>query len=280
MAKLTQKQIKAHARAVALLNSDRVLILDDVADILTDWHEGATHSNAATSAFFTPFELAMNFALEVPSGGKILDICSGIGMLSAAASIYHAQNAGEFEFTLVELDPAYCDVARRILPEAEVICGSIFDPAVQDRLAKKHFDCAISNPPYGAKNIASGNGPRYTGGKCEYAVIDIASDLADIGVFLIPQASVPFMISGVDFKEDQPGSSLDHYRKFVAQTGIDLLPNMGIDTSFAEKLWRGTSIRTEIALCDFAAVREQRETTAPISTPTEQTAQLSLELAA
>src|SRR3546814_19257918 len=78
MAKLTQKEIKAHARAESLLRSDRVLNLDDIADILSDWHEGATHSNAATSAFFTPFELAMNFALEVPSGGRILDICSGI----------------------------------------------------------------------------------------------------------------------------------------------------------------------------------------------------------
>src|SRR3546814_4215677 len=65
------------------------------------------HSNAATSAFFTPFELAMNFALEVPSGGRILDICSGIGMLSAAAAIYHARNPGDFEFTLVELDETY-----------------------------------------------------------------------------------------------------------------------------------------------------------------------------
>src|SRR3546814_15138208 len=113
MAKLTQKEIKAHARAESLHRSDRVLNLDDIADILSDWHEGATHSNAATSAFFTPFELAMNFALEVPSGGRILDICSGIGMLSAAAAIYHASNPGDFEFTLVELDETYCEVDRR-----------------------------------------------------------------------------------------------------------------------------------------------------------------------
>src|SRR3546814_7553627 len=86
------------------------------------------------------------------------------------------------------LDETYCEVARRLLPDAEIICGSIFDPAVQDRLSKKSFDCAISNPPYGSKNVASGKGPRYSGGKCEYAVIDIASDLADYGVFLIPQA--------------------------------------------------------------------------------------------
>src|SRR3546814_5836031 len=83
-------------------------------------------------------------------------------MLSAAAAIYHARNPGDFEFTLVELDETYCEVARRLLPDAEIICGSIFDPAVQDRLSKKSFDCAISNPPYGSKNVASGKGPRYS----------------------------------------------------------------------------------------------------------------------
>src|SRR3546814_2991192 len=76
---------------------------------------------------------------------------------------YHARNPGDFEFTLVELDETYCEVARRLLPDAEIICGSIFDPAVQDRLSKKSFDCAISNPPYGSKNVASGKGPRYSG---------------------------------------------------------------------------------------------------------------------
>lgn len=258
MAKLTQKEIKAHARAEELLASNKLLNVDQIADVLTDWHEGATHSNAATSAFFTPFELAMNFALEVPSGGRIIDICSGIGMLSAAASIYHHLNPGEYEFTLVEIDPVYAEVSRRLLPNAEIICGSIFDPEIQQRLLGQHFDVAISNPPYGSKNRATGSGPRYTGSKCEYAIIDIASDLADSGVFLIPQTSVPFKITGEDsIAWDQAPSP--EYRKFLNQTGIELRPNMGIDTSFAEQQWRGTSIRTEITLCDFVEARKSRD---------------------
>src|SRR3546814_16173378 len=107
-------------------------------------------------------------------------------MLSAAAAIYHARNPGDFEFTLVELDETYCEVARRLLPDAEIICGSIFDPAVQDRLSKKSFDCAISNPTYGSKNVASGTGPRHSGEKYEYAEIDIASDLAASGDLFNP----------------------------------------------------------------------------------------------
>src|SRR3546814_11760078 len=107
----------------------------------------------------------MNFALEVPSGGRILDICSGIDMLSDAAAIYHASNPGDFEFTLVELDETYCEVARRLLPDAAIIFGYIIDPAVQDRLSNKSFNCAISNPPYCSKNVASGNGNRNNGRK-------------------------------------------------------------------------------------------------------------------
>src|SRR3546814_4814807 len=34
-----------------------------------------------------------------PAGGRILDICSGIGMLSAAAAIYHARNPRSEEHT-------------------------------------------------------------------------------------------------------------------------------------------------------------------------------------
>jgi hypothetical protein len=257
MAKLTQAELKAHAAAQKLLDSDAELRLDQVADILVDWHEGATHSNAATSAFFTPFELAMNFAQELPSGGRVLDLCAGIGMLSGAAMIYHDRNPGSYEFTLVELDPAYCAVARRLLPNATIICGSIFDPAVQEQLASQHFDFAISNPPYGNKNVAAGKGPRYTGSKCEYAVIDIASDLADAGYFLIPQGSVPFRISGTNFMQRVTDNR--EYQRFEQATDITLAPNMGIDTQFAESMWRGTTIRTEITLCDFVAARQQRD---------------------
>lgn len=279
MAKLTRKQIKAHANAQALIDSDAVLNLNQIEDILTDWHEGATHSSAATSAFFTPIELAMHVAMEIPSGGRILDLCAGIGTLSAAAAIYHCRNEGELNFTMVELDPIYCAVAKRLLPNANVICGSIFDPLVQEQLNGQMFDVAISNPPYGSRNIANGKSPRYTGKNCEYAIIDIASDYADTGVFLIPQASVPFRISGQHDMVMKHEADLGDYTKFARQTDITLMPNMGIDTSFAEKQWRGTSIRTEIALCDFVAVREQRNS-ANIGGLDQSSPQLDFNLAA
>src|SRR5206468_4330430 len=143
-----------------------------------------------------------------------------------------------------------------LLPDATIICGSISDPTIQAELAAQRFDCAISNPPYGDKGVRNGKGPRYTGNKCEYAVIDIASDLADFGVFLIPQRSVPFRITGTASMEALEMGPDEPYSRFKRETGISLDPNMGICTEFAEKLWRGTNIRTEITTCDFVAVRE------------------------
>lgn len=258
MAKLTRRELKAHADACALLTCDRPLTEQDIAFVLENWHEGAEHSNAQHSAFFTPLDLALHVAMEIPDGGRILDLCSGIGTLSAAARLYHS--GGHFDFTLVELNPAYCEVAQRLLPDARVICGSIFDPAIRQQIADRRYDVAISNPPYGSLSGAAGASPRYTGSKCEYSVVDIASDHADLGVFLIPQASVPFVCSGSSFTRQVPQDAKSAYSRFVEQTGIELKPNMGIDTSFAESLWRGTSIRTEITITDFQEARVNRAT--------------------
>ncbi|WP_165356646.1 methyltransferase [Sphingosinicella sp. BN140058] len=259
MAKLTHAELKAHDRAMSLVASEKTLSSDDIIDVADGYHEGATHANSAHSAFFTPWDLAITFALEVPDGGRVLDLCAGIGVLSAAARVYHQHN-GRHDFTLVELNPAYCEIARRLLPDATVICGSIFDPAVQAQLAGERFDFAISNPPFGARNTASGTGPRYTGRKQEYAVMDLAADYARAGAFILPLASAPRRPT--DERKAPLDFAYDAYQKFVDETGIEILPNLGIDTSFADNLWRGTKIKTEIALCDFDAAHRRRLMTA------------------
>lgn len=257
MAKLTHKQIAAHNHANEMLTSGRVLNDDDKYDIIESWHEGASHSNAAHSAFFTPMELAMSFAMEVPSGGRIIDLCAGIGILSVAASIYHARNPGKYDLTLVELNPDYCEVAQRLIPEARVICGSIFDPNILDQIGTG-YDFCVSNPPFGSRNAAIGHGPRYKGKNCEYAVIDVASDIADAGAFIIPQGSAPFRHSQDRGKVECPSYETPEYAKFRSQTGIRLHPNIGIDTTFANTMWRGTTVKTEIAICDFQEDRARR----------------------
>lgn len=257
MGKLTKAEIKAHNRAKDLLSLDRDLTQDEIFQVIDGWHEGASHSNAAHSAFFTPYELAMHLALEAPGRGRILDLCSGIGILSLAIRMHNEQTPGDIEFTLVELNPDYCDVARKLLPHATVICGSIFDEETIRKVGD-NFDFVVSNPPFGANNTAIGNGPRYRGKMCEYSVIDIASDLASAGAFILPQNSAPFRLSGPSQKVIAPEYRTPAYCKFTEVTGIELEPNMGIDTSFANKLWRGTTVSTEIALCDFEDLQAKR----------------------
>jgi hypothetical protein len=80
MAKLTKAQRKAHAEAEAILTKDK--ITNDERDfVFHNWHEGATHENGGAGAFFTPFDLACDFALD-GAGRRVIDLCAGIGVLS------------------------------------------------------------------------------------------------------------------------------------------------------------------------------------------------------
>ena len=272
MAKLTKAQIKAHAAAQDLLDSGKILDFEDTMDVIEGWHEGATHSNAAMSAFFTPYDLAMSMAIQVPTV-RILDLCSGIGTLSVAIANHHAKN-GHCEFTLVESNPDYCAVARRLLPDARVICGSIFDEDVLRQIGTG-YDCVISNPPFGNMTKGMGKGPRYRHNDAEYAVIDVASDLADEGVFILPQRSVPFRQSCDQNVLHEESNVSDKYRRFLTQTGIELGPNFGIDCRFTEDQWRGTKIRVEIATCDFRELQKQRQIAAETKTAKQDEASAS-----
>ena len=125
MAKLTKQQRKAHAEAEAILTKDR--ITDDERDfVFQNWHEGATHENGAAGAFFTPFGLACDFALD-GAGRRVIDLCAGIGVLSYI--IHHRSKWGErlAEITCVEINPRYVAVGQKLLPQARWINADVFD---------------------------------------------------------------------------------------------------------------------------------------------------------
>jgi hypothetical protein len=254
LSKLTKAQAKAHAEAVKLLSKDS-LTEDERWFVLENWQESANHINSIAGAFFTPVGLARDFSIEV-SGKRILDLCAGIGGLSYLYTLACQWDRMTPDIVCVEKNPGYVAVGRKILPEARWIEGDVFNlPADLG-----HFDCAISNPPFGATSKDGQSGPRYTGNKFEYHVIDIASDHADYGVFIIPQTSAPFKYSGQDSYER---TNYDHCRDFTEKTGIDLGHSCGIDTSYYLKDWRGVSPPTEIVVCDFAEARERRKPVQP-----------------
>jgi len=261
MAKLTKAQAKDHQQACELLQKD-VLTEDDKLFVMEHWQESAKHINTIAGAFFTPIGLARDLSIEV-SGRRIIDLCAGIGALSFFIAARACSQA--VEIVCVEMNPDYAAVGRKIVPEATWIVGNVFDlPA-----GIGCFDCAIGNPPFGATPRGA-QGPRYTGKEFEVHVIDVASDLADYGAFIVPQMTAPFRYSECPAGgwaatiKDGVGSGYmecpsDMHRRLLDQTGIILEPSCGIDTGLYRSQWHGVSVSTEIVTTDFVEARARRQ---------------------
>ena len=242
MAKLTKAQIKAHDEAVALLAKDR-LNEDEREFVFANWQESATNVNSAAGAFFTPLDFAMHLALEV-GPCRVIDLCAGVGILSYAILQHNARRLDGMEIVCLERNPQYVAVGRKLVPEARWIEGDVFD-ALDMGLGR--FDVAVSNPPFG--NIKrSRNAPGWTGKDFEFHVIDIASRLANFGVFILPQLSAGFNFSGRQFYERQTEGKAVEFQK---KTGLFLEAGCGVDTSIFRDQWRGVAPQCEIVTVDF-----------------------------
>lgn len=259
MAKLSKAQAKAHQHACDLLEKDR-LTEEDKLFVLEHWQESAKHINTIAGAFFTPPGLARDLAIEVSDGSRIIDLCAGIGSLA----FYCADPWRRCSLTCVELNPDYAAVGMKVVPEARWIVGDVFD--LPGDIGT--FDFAIGNPPFGA-TPRTGKAPRYSGKEFELNVIDIASDLADFGAFIIPQASAGFKYSGCpsagwpETRVKGVGRGFvecktETHERLLTQTGIVLMPSCGIDTSLYDRDWHGVSIKTEIVTVDFIEARNRR----------------------
>lgn len=238
MAKLTKAEFKKHNEALKVLEQER-LTHDDKEFVFRNWHEGANHINSQAGAFFTPFDMAFDFAFDV-GGPRIIDLCAGIGMLSYAVYMRHlnGHHDAKLDITCIEKNPEYVEVGKKLLPEATWICGD-----VRDALEVGKFDWAISNPPFG--RIKS---PNFKGQYFEYHVIDIASKIADNGTFIIPQMSAGFNLSGRPYYERHTdGRAVD----FQVSTGFRFHPGCGVDTDYYREEWKGVSPMCEVVCIDF-----------------------------
>lgn len=247
MAKLSKKDAQLHQQAQALIDLDRDLTWSEIEFVYDHYHEGATNLNGVDGAFFTPEDLAHDFSILVPDGARVLDLCAGIGRLS-----FHLRNKVD-AITCVEKNPAYYRAGKKLLPQANWVNASVFEPTITgcNWASFGPFDVVISNPPFGriALNEAKNAGLEY--GCFEYNLIKMASRWAPCGVFIVPQSSVPFVFSGVQcFKETNDPRAL----QFQNKTGIKLECNGIIDTSHARHQWKGVSPACEIITCDFEAI--------------------------
>lgn len=243
MAKLSKVERRNHERAEEILSQDK-LSFEDAEFVYKNWHEGATNNNGAAGAFFTPFDMAFDFALEV-GGGRVIDLCAGTGVLTFASKCRLQYRYDDTtEFVCIERNPEYVEVGKKLVPEATWICADVFDVLDMD-LGK--FDYAISNPPFG--NVKrSRNSPGYSGKDFEFHVIDIASRIARYGSFIVPQNSAGFNYSGRPYYERQKeGKAVDFQKK----TGLHFEAGVGVDTSIYRKEWKGVSPMTEIVSIEF-----------------------------
>ncbi|WP_221933396.1 methyltransferase [Flavobacterium sp. ZT3R18] len=253
MSKLTKKQISEHNIALELLKKD-VLTFDEKLIVYEKWNESANSLNSEAGAFFTPIGLAQDFSIEVYEGAKVVDLCAGIGMLSFFA--YHYKDCKDI--TCIELNPQYVEVGKKLLPEAKWICGSIFDFEQFE-----HFDQAIGNPPFGKikTGLSTNDKLKYKGAEFDLITIEIASLIADYGVFIVPQMSTPFRYSGRPYFEDLRSESKGYneaglsvpqkVKKFINETGLDYQFNCGIDCNYHIDKWNGVAPTVEIITFDF-----------------------------
>ena len=250
MAKLTCDQAKRHDAALALLAKDR-LTDDEREQVFRDFHPGAEHMTGPAGAFFTPFDLAGDFALETNGCRRVLDLCAGIGVLSAFShwrSQWGDRNAPPVEITCVEINPAYCAIGRRLTPWATWIEADVFDLDPDDF---PRFDIVIANPPFGRAG-RKGRGPRYLGAETDLHVIDHAARFAPRGAFIVPAMSAPFRYSGAQsYARRTDGRGV----AFERQTGILLDVGVGVDCAHYADQWQEVSPAVEIVCADFTGAK-------------------------
>lgn len=257
MTKLTKSQLKQHNAAADLLKLEH-LSEEDKCFILDNWHEATVTNPTESGAFFTPFGLARDFAIDAGANGRVLDVCAGIGTLSLACKYHTCMYRNKPEFTCIEINPTFVEIGKRILPEATWICADVADlPNLQ--LGK--FDTVISNPPFGTASRCGHQlqAPRYRGAEFEFKIIDALADVADYGAFILPQQSCPFRYSGQRCHyQDQSNRKL---QAFMKDTGIELEAGCGVDTHLYRDQWKSTNIVTEIVTVDFQEWRRLQTVT-------------------
>lgn len=263
MAKLTKAQTKAHNEAEAILKKDR-LTDDERMFVFENWHEGANHNNGFAGAFFTPHELAADFSLDV-GGGRIIDLCAGIGALAANVIERATYRSAVTEMLCIEINPRYAEIGRKLVPDARWIVADVMDWrdwwAVD--LDGAMFDYAIANPPFG-KVRRSGNGPRYRGAEFEFHVVDIASRIADYGTFILPQMSASFRYSGARYYDRYTSGRGVEFERL---TDLYMESGVGVDTSIHRDAWKDVAPLCEIVTIDFAEARERQSAPAVAAPP-------------
>jgi predicted RNA methylase len=194
--------------------------------------------------YWTPYGLAQDLAVFSPRYGHILDLCSGIGMLSYRVKDMDSYNKDIISMTCIEYDKHFVELGKKLLPSANWINGNAYDKTLLDDLVKdlpdQRFDLVISNPPFGVDmNKGDYSWLNYQGHR-DLMALEIALKYGKNAMFILPSGSVPFRYSGAQYYDDSVDRYSQKLKKFFKENK-DIHFTMqcdGIDTSIYKDEWQ------------------------------------------
>jgi len=184
VSKITHAASKLHDEAMALLNLERKLTEDEIEKVFRQYNPAAEHNVGKAAIFFTPWDVAYEFACAAENDSKVIDLCAGIGILSKHMLIRSRRLE---RLVCVEISQVFVDIGKKLVPEAEWYCRDVFDLDFLQNIGT--FDLAISNPPYG--NVS--NKSSWTvKAPAQWQVMEVALRLAGGGMFIVPELDTDY----------------------------------------------------------------------------------------
>lgn len=254
MGKMSKRELAQHREAMALIEAGRKLSLDEMRFAFEHYHEAADSNQTAASAFFTPCDMASDLELEMPSHGTFVDLCAGIGRLAYFAGGQWRYEPHQYDrIVCVEINPRFVEIGRKLLPEAEWICGDVLDPAVIRQVGQVDF--AISNPPFGNTTRSPHSAPRYKGKDFDLAVMDVAATLAPSCWAIVPEDRARW---------DRRGTKRYSKRAeiFSKATGLEIHRFSSVCPEYHRDEWRG--VKPSVEIVGFGELFEEERSTSII----------------
>lgn len=141
--KLSKNQISKHESALRLLDKD-YLTYDEKLQVYKDWIPAYSENIGVIASYFTPHNMARDMCLEI-SGNKIIDLCSGIGML---AFTYHHWQNDKTDIVCIERNRSFVEVGKNFFlkqngefAERQMLVPPITEPGCIWFLTPTASDC-------------------------------------------------------------------------------------------------------------------------------------------
>lgn len=238
--KITRTQVKTHDDALALLSLSRALTADEREFVFRNYSPMAEQNVSRAAIFFTPFDLAWDFAVfgHGGDGCTYLDLGAGIGVLSYVMLLHEGRNAKRL--VCVEINPELVEVGKKVLPEAEWYCRDIFERQTWRDIGSD-FGVGISNPPYGRVASTREGDDWLVRAPAHIKAAEIILRTCQTGEMIVPENDVEY-----DMRRNKPQMSRSLASLVARYPGVHLSPESE-DVSIYAAQWQGTTPNLTLA---------------------------------